>query len=120
MNDKNKKAFGDEGENIACKFLVENGYKIVKRNYRFGRGEIDVIAQKDSTLVFVEVKTRKNQNFGPAELAVTFGKQKQIRKIAEAFLCENDYSEFDFRIDVIAINFKDEDKYSLNHIENAF
>lgn len=120
MTTGNKKAFGDRGESIACKYLLDNGYKIVKRNYRFGKGEIDIIAIKDSTLAFIEVKTRSNQNFGPAELAVTPGKQKQIRKIAEAFLYEQDFSNYDSRIDVIAINFESNGKYSLNHIENAF
>lgn len=120
MNNQNKKAFGNAGENIACKFLMQKGYKIIKRNYRFSKGEIDIIVQKDKTIIFVEVKARKNQNFGPAELAITSGKQKQIRKIAEAFLYENDFSDFDFRIDVIAINFESKSKYSLNHIENAF
>jgi putative endonuclease len=120
MTNENKKSFGDQGESIACKFLAENGYKIVKRNYRFGKGEIDIIAMKEKTLVFVEVKTRNNQNYGPAESAITVGKQKQIHKIAQAFLYENDFSDYDCRIDVIAINYLSRDKYVLNHIVNAF
>ena len=120
MTSENKKEFGDQGESIACNFLLENGYKIVKRNYRFGKGEIDVIATKDKLIIFLEVKTRNNQNFGPAELAVTKGKQNQVRKIAESFLYENNFTDYDCRIDVIAINYQGRDKYNLNHIINAF
>lgn len=116
----NKKDFGNTGENIASKYLVEKGYKIIKRNYRFVKGEIDIIAEINNTLVFVEVKTRANDKFGLAELSISLNKQKQIKKIAELYLIENEIFDKECRIDVIAINFDGKNNFSLNHIINAF
>lgn len=119
-NDTNKKELGNRGEDIAAKLLIEKGYKIVKRNYRYGHGEIDIIAEYNNALIFVEVKTRKNLEFGPPELAVTKNKQRQIRKIAEMYLVENEISDIDCRIDVVAILIKKNLPPEINHIENAF
>lgn len=116
----NTKDFGNEGENLASKYLIEKGYKILKRNYRYGKGEIDIIAEIDNILVFVEVKTRANDTYGPAELAISRSKQKQIKKIAELYLIENEIFDKDCRIDVVAINYDKKSSYSLNHIINAF
>lgn len=120
MNPNNKKIVGDRGEDIAVDYLKNNGFEIVKRNYRFGHGEIDIVAKKNDILLFVEVKTRKNLEFGPPELAVTKSKQRQIRKIAESYLAENKITEFDCRMDVIAILLKKNLPPEINHIENAF
>ena len=117
---KYKQEFGSKGEDIAADFLAGCGYKIIERNYRFGHGEIDIIARDGDTLVFVEVKTRKDLEFGYPELNVTKGKQKQIRKIAEAYLYDKKISETDCRIDVIAILNPSNDKPQIEHIINAF
>ena len=77
-------SFGREGERIAVDYLTEKGYRILRRNYRFGRGEIDIIAQDGTELVFVEVKTRRTSAFGEPEEAVTPKKQSQIRTVAAA------------------------------------
>ena len=66
-----KQNTGDKGENYACDLLVEKNFKIVKRNYRYGHGEIDIIADDNGVLVFIEVKTRKNVEFGQPVSAVT-------------------------------------------------
>lgn len=116
---ENKKA-GDFGEDIAAEYLVQNGYEIIERNYRFGHGEIDIIAKKNNVLVFIEVKTRTSLEFGEPEYAVTKTKQNQVRKIAAAYLYEKEIKDQDCRLDVIAILFRTKSKYSLNHIENAF
>jgi len=116
----NKKEFGDKGEDIAVDFLKSNSYDIVERNYRFGHGEIDIIAKRNNVLIFIEVKTRKNLEFGPPELAVTKGKQRQIRKIAQAYLIEKKIEDTDCRVDVIAILLKKNLPPEINHIENAF
>lgn len=120
MNSKNKKVTGDRGEDIAADFIKQNGFEIIKRNYRFGHGEIDIIAKQKEILVFIEVKTRKNLEFGPPELAVTKSKQRQIRKISEAYLVDNKITDMDCRIDVIAILLKKNLPPEINHIENAF
>jgi putative endonuclease len=114
------KQTGDRGEDIACDFLLKNNYEIVERNFRFGHGEIDIVAKHNDILVFVEVKTRKNLEFGVPELAVTKSKQKQIRKIAEAYLYEKNIADLDCRIDVLAILLKKNLPPEINHIENAF
>lgn len=117
---KNKKEFGDAGEDIAADFLKQKGYKIIERNYRYGHGEIDIIAEDDNTLVFVEVKTRKNLEFGYPELGITKSKQKQVRKIAEAYLYEKNIIDTDCRVDVIAILNSPNNKPQIEHIINAF
>ncbi len=116
----NKKQFGNEGEEIACDYLVSEGYNIVERNWRFGRGEIDIIAKQNDLLIFIEVKSRKTLEYGMPELAVTKKKQLQIRKIAEAYLYEKEIADIDCRIDVISILLTDKEHPEINHIENAF
>ena len=115
-----KKQFGDSGEELACKFLEEKGFQILKRNWRYSHGEIDIIAKDKDSLVFIEVKTRRNLEYGPPELAVTKSKQRQIRKMAEAYLYINEITNQDCRIDVVAILMLDRDTPQINHIENAF
>lgn len=117
---RKKKDTGAEGEEIAAELLVKSGFEIIKRNYRYGHGEIDIIAKEKDTLVFVEVKTRKNLEFGPPELAVTKSKQRQIKKIAEAYLYDKEIKDTDCRIDVIAILLKKNLPPEINHIKNAF
>ncbi len=120
MHEKYKKELGDRGEDIAADFLKNKNYEIINRNYRYGHGEIDIIAKKNDVLVFIEVKTRKNLEFGPPELALTKNKQRQIRKIAEAYLIDKEINNVDCRIDVIAILIKKNLPPEINHIENAF
>ncbi len=114
--DKDK---GKIGEEIAVKFLSQKGFKILKRNYRYGHGEIDIIAMDGDDLVFVEVKTRASDKFGLPEDSVTFKKRKQLRKIAEAFLQTNKIEFSGCRFDVVSIILK-KGKAEINHIENAF
>lgn len=117
--DKNNKQVGSKGEEIAADYLTGKGYEIIERNYRYGHGEIDIIAKDKCFLVFVEVKTRNNKNFGAPELSVSKSKQKQIRRIAEAYLYEKDITDTDCRLDVIGITYEDNSPV-VNHIENAF
>ena len=116
----NKKELGDRGEDIALDFLKSKNYEILERNYRYGHGEIDIIAKTDNVLSFIEVKTRKNLEFGPPELAVTRKKQTQIRKISQAYLIQKNIKDQDCRLDVIAILLKKNLPPEINHIENAF
>jgi putative endonuclease len=112
---------GKKGEDVAAKFLTENKrMKILARNYRFDRAEIDIVALDGRELVFVEVKTRRNKNFGEPERAVTYGKLEQIKKAAENFIIENE-AELDFdavRIDVVAI-LLNKDSPEIEHFENV-
>lgn len=116
----NKRKTGNYGEELACRFLKNLGYEIIEQNYHFGHGEIDIIVKDKETLVFVEVKYRKNLEFGPPELSIPISKQKQIRKTAEAYLYEKEIKDQTCRIDVIAILHLKDSKPQINHILNAF
>ena len=90
MNNYNNKKIGGRGEDLAVDYLTNQNFEIIERNYHYGHGEIDIIAKEKDILVFVEVKTRKNLEFGPPELSITKNKQRQIRRIAEAYLYEKE------------------------------
>lgn len=117
-----KQKKGSYGEELAVKFLKEKGYEIIEQNYRYGHGEVDIVAMDKKELVFVEVKYRKNLEYGSPEYAVTKSKQRQVRKISELYIMEKgDDIEFDnARIDVVAILNLPGNKPEINHIENAF
>jgi len=115
-----KKQFGNRGEDIAVDYLEGKGFEIIERNYHYGHGELDIIAKDKNVLVFVEVKTRKNLEFGPPELAITKNKQRQVRKVAEAYLIEKNITDTDVRIDVVAILIQKNIPPKITHIENAF
>lgn len=113
---------GSQGEELALKFLEAKGYKLVKKNFRFQRAEIDIILKKDSEklLVFTEVKTRRNRKFGEPEEGITQRKTGQIYKSAEGFLVKYpEYTDYIKRFDVIAIMIEGE-KRTIKHFENAF
>ena len=118
----NRKELAERGEELAAKILSDKGYEIIERNYRYGHGEIDIIAidPNNKCTVFVEVKARQNLEFGEPEYAITKSKQKQIRRIAELYLYDNEIKEIDCRFDVFAILFQDLNNPVVNHYENAF
>src|SRR5438105_5607411 len=77
---------GADGEAAAALFLESRGYRIIERNYRTKRGEIDLIAEEGCTLVFVEVKARLNDRFGGPAAAVTPAKQARVARLAQHYL----------------------------------
>ena len=115
----NRRTRGTEGESLAVDFLKKKGYRILERNYRFERGEIDIIAEENETLVFVEVKARRSKTYGDPEDAVTVHKRSQIRKIAEGYLFKKNIESKACRFDVVAIQY-DGTKQEIRHLENAF
>ncbi len=110
----NKKAKGDFYENAATQFLINNGIRIKENNYRCRLGEIDIIGIDKDTLVFFEVKYRKNETYGSALDAVDYKKQRRIIGAAQYYLAFKHYDCF-FRFDVIGINDKE-----IAWIKNAF
>jgi len=108
---------GNQGENWACELLVQRGYEILFRNYRYGRAEIDIIARKDKLVIFVEVKTRTNVSHGEPEVAVSRGKVGRLRQAADHFIHTTDWMH-DVRFDVMAISLGEERE--IRHIEDAF
>ncbi len=116
------KEFGDEGEDIAADLLLKKGYEIIERNYRFGKGEIDIIAKDPETgfTVFVEVKSKKNLEFGDPVYSVTKNKMKQIKRMAELYLYDKEIAELNCRFDVITVLLKGNQKPVIEHYVNAF
>lgn len=113
------KNLGNAGENFAASYLEQLGYKILAKNFRVRSAEIDIVAEIDGVIVFVEVKTRSNINHGLPIEAVNFRKQKKIIEAASVFLQDENYFEKPCRFDVIEI-YSDGVKFSARQIENAF
>lgn len=116
---------GQEGEQLAVNYLVQKGYRILERNYRFHRNEIDIIARQGRTLCFVEVKTRLSSAKGHPAEAVTLQKQHEIIKAARAYLALHSAGECDCRFDVLAIRVQHmEEKrissFVIEHFPDAF
>ena len=110
---------GSEGEDLAAIFLEHNGYRILERNYRYDRGEIDLIAMEEEELVFVEVKARHSTEFGSPEESVTISKEEQMKKVAEGYLAQHQMESQACRFDVVAITFADR-RPTIRLVRNAF
>ena len=115
---------GRDGESIAVAFLVFKGAQVLARNWRPARkgmrGEIDIIAQIGEFLCFVEVKTRANDEMGTPQEAVGTSKQKQISRLALAYLSEKTNAEIPCRFDVVEVWLVRGQKPRVAWIENAF
>ncbi len=123
MDNQNSKdqqpSVGKLGEDLAAKFLEEKGYHIIERNYRFGHGELDIIAEKDGMLIFIEVKTKKFGDFGEPINWIKRGKQLQMGRIARGYLYERNIADQDCRFDVITVTWE-HGLWKIDHLENAF
>lgn len=116
-----KISLGEYGEDFTCRFLKTKRYKIIERNYRSLWGEIDIIARDKEDLVFIEVKTRSSDRFGPPESSVTRTKQNRIRRIAEAYIKTSKHRNLCFRFDVVSILFDfKKNMVDFKLIRNAF
>jgi putative endonuclease len=101
---KHQLSAGREGEDSAARHLARHGYRIVGRNFRTARGEIDLIATDRDTLVFVEVKARSDNHMGTPEAAVDQRKQERIRRAAEWYCARYKMLDRRIRFDVVAIS----------------
>lgn len=116
---------GRRGEDCAVAHLEAAGYRILERNFRFSREEIDIIAFQPTprddggVIVFVEVKARSGAGFGAPEAAVDEPKQRAIKRVAEAYLHERRLIPSPCRFDVIAVQFEN-DEATVEHFEHAF
>ena len=109
------------GESLAVKHLKALGCEILAQNYRARRGEIDLIVQDGEFTVFVEVKTRRSLRFGLPQAAVTLQKQRQISKVALAYLQSHNLLDAPCRFDVIAIHLSPQlELLKLEQIKSAF
>lgn len=112
----NKRAIGKYGEEIAEKYLKKNKYEIICKNFYTRMGEVDLIAIKDKYLIFIEVKSRKNKNYGSPAMAVNENKIRHMKIAARVFLKLNKFSKYNIRFDVIEIYFL-HNKWKVNHIK---
>ena len=115
----NKYQMGMYGQNGAELFLQQKGYHILERNYRIKSGEIDLIAQHKENIVFVEVKFRKNLNYGYPRESVGKAKQQAIISTALFYIAANNLDNHNFRFDVVEV-IEQGGRLFANHIENAF
>jgi len=118
----NKGNIGSWGEEIACNYIIKNGMTVISRNYRSKFGEIDIIARDDNCIVFIEVKTRKNNLYGNASEYVTRKKQEKIILTAQEYIGSDIDTEM--RFDVIEVYYYEyltkPNVKRINHIKNAF
>lgn len=110
---------GKKGEEIARRYLEENGYLILEKNWRFKRTEIDLIALRKGIMIFTEVKSRFGDRFGLPEDAVNWRKQKYLQRASAAYLQYRNFED-DIRFDIISIIFRKDGSHELYHIEDAF
>src|SRR5688572_1877816 len=117
--DKQRDALGDRGENMAARYLRNNGYKILERNFRCDLGEIDIVAKQGKVLVFVEVKTRTYDDPTPEE-QVNLTKQHQNTKAGKFYLTRYGTPQPPARFDIVAIVWPQGREPIIRHVENAF
>jgi len=109
------------GEERAGEYLIKKKYKILDRNYRCPLGEIDLVAEREGVIVFVEVKTRSGRGFGEPEEAVTRAKQRKLGQLAEYYLKAKRLPDRDVRFDVVAVLENAADgSFEIAHFEGAF
>ncbi len=109
---------GKKGEQLAVDYLLEKGYSIIERNYRYQKAEIDIIAKKENLLVAVEVKTRSTNEFGNPQDFVNEKKIKLIVSAIDNYVVEKDL-DVDIRFDIIAI-IKEKNEFNIEHLKDAF
>lgn len=110
---------GRQGEEIAAAYLEEKGLRVLERNYRTPMGEIDIVAEDGEVLVFCEVKTRADLEFGPPEAAITEWKRRQMRRMAAIYLADRGIEEHLCRFDVVAVIVSAEGR-TITHFPEAF
>jgi putative endonuclease len=111
---------GRRGEEIAAAHLVGQGYRILDRNWRCARGEIDIVATRGGALVFVEVKTRSSCAYGHPLEAITLSKLARLRALALAWCQVHSERSGAMRIDAIAVLAPRDAPYEVEHLEGVF
>lgn len=100
----NKRTQGEYFEKLALNFLEKNNFTLLSKNFYCKYGEIDIIAQKEDLIIFVEVKQRSSLKFGNGLEAINFQKQRKIFLSAQYFLYKNHLENFNFRFDAITFD----------------
>ncbi|WP_224485113.1 YraN family protein [Robertkochia aurantiaca] len=110
--------YGKLAESLACDLVIQKGYTVLERNYRFDRAEADIIARDGDRLVCIEVKARSRLKYGLPQEAVTRSKIRQLVKVMHHFVTERDIKQ-EVRFDIIAVSGKGK-TLEIEHIEDAF
>ena len=116
---KSTNQFGELGERIAARWLVRTGWKILARRYRSGRRDIDVVAERDGLIAFVEVKSRTGDEFGDPVEAVHRRKQRELTKSAQTWIDRHGRSGETYRFDVMGVLVR-EKRVFVRHVPGAF
>ena len=112
---------GKIGEKEGTNYLKKLGYKLLKQNFRCPLGEIDCIAKDKDTLVFIEIKTRREPAYyGFPEESVDWRKQRKMTKVAQYYLKRVNRLDAPSRFDVLSISIRNDGHFDINHIQNAF
>ena len=122
VNPTAKMVLGERGEKFAAKFLRRHGYKILVRRFKTRAGEMDIICRQQDWLVFVEVKTRKSDDYGAPSEAVAREKQKHMSKVALEYLRMLGNPEIHWRFDIVEVILQDGERKprDIRLIQNAF
>lgn len=115
-----RKLFGQAGESAAEEYLRRKGYRILARNVRSSLGELDLVAEDDQVLVFVEVKARRTDAFGGAIHAVHHRKQEKLIQLAAQYLARHHIKDRLCRFDVVLLQGPNAVAPQIEHIQNAF
>lgn len=119
MSDARQK-LGRWGEHVAALHLEAQGLRIIARNWRCARGEIDLVAQEEDVLVFVEVKTRRGRALGLPEEALTPAKARRLVSLGEMYLVDHDLTDLAWRVDLVAVELDERGKLlRCEHIRQA-
>jgi putative endonuclease len=116
---KTTDAFGELGERIAVRWLERTGWRILSRRYRSGHRDIDVVAERDGLIAFVEVKARTGEAFGSPVEAVHRRKQRELAKSAQTWIDRHGRSGESYRFDVMGVLLKEQRVY-IRHVPGAF
>lgn len=101
-----RKTEGQRGEEIACKALKKRGYRILDKNFSCRHGELDIVAEDNDVVCFIEVKSRSSENYGLPEEAVTRWKKRKLLNTAFVYIEKKNIKDRDMRFDIISVDLK--------------
>ncbi|MCD4705438.1 YraN family protein [bacterium] len=117
---KYNQKLGNLGQKLAVKYLKKKNYQVISKNINFRQGEIDILAEKDNILRFIEVKTRSNLNFGDPIYSITRQKKKHLKNFIALYILKNRIQE-DYRLEYIFILLdKKTKKAKIKHLDDIF
>ena len=111
-----RRALGDFGERLACRYLLDSGLEVLDRNWRCAAGEIDIVARDGAVVVICEVKTRSSTRFGTPTEAVTAAKANRLHRLGRLWLREHDIGWSSLRVDVVSIVRRERGPAVVDHI----